>query len=194
MTDPIDPAGLQAALRKAARRPSTDLDKAPHIARRLLAMPGLADVAAQLATAGIRCLTPMSGDAAAILLDAGTQVVRLSPTAPYHPAGIPELLQADQIGRCGQMTWEILPKAETADITHADVTLMARALEARGLRRTRSGCRQAFRPPPPRRRPRHAARRPPLPVGIPTGAPARLTPPAKRPLRAARTTCSLGGP
>lgn len=134
MTDPIDPAGLQAALRKAARRPSTDLDKAPHIARRLLAMPGLADVAAQLATAGIRCLTPMSGDAAAILLDAGTQVVRLSPTAPYHPAGIPELLQADQIGRCGQMTWEILPKAETADITHADVTLMARALEARGLR------------------------------------------------------------
>lgn len=81
---------------------------------------------------GITKVKPLSGGASSVVLDAGNRVVRLGTGELKARANIPEMLQAQASGTVGNIRYEILPKADLAGITDADVADMGAALSRRG--------------------------------------------------------------
>jgi hypothetical protein len=85
-------------------------------------------------TAGLCNLRPLSGGVSSVVLDAGSKVVRLGMgKIPLRPK-IPEVLQAEQSGAVEGIRYEVLPKADTENISEADVAAMSAALLHRGYK------------------------------------------------------------
>jgi hypothetical protein len=81
---------------------------------------------------GITKVRPLAGGASSVVLDAGDRVVRLGTGDLKARADIPEMLQAQASGTVGNIRYEILPKADLANITDVDVADMSAALSRRG--------------------------------------------------------------
>ena len=77
-------------------------------------------------------MRPLSGGASSVVLDAGEQVVRIGIGPLVDRPRIPEMLQVRAAGTVVGLHYEVLPKANTRDITQADVDLMSNQLSERG--------------------------------------------------------------
>ena len=102
------------------------------IAQDVLRSRSLGKLGQKIATLGLPPVRPLSGGASSVVLDAGEQVVRIGIGPLVDRPRIPEMLQVRAAGTVGGLHYEVLPKANTRDITQADVDLMSNQLSERG--------------------------------------------------------------
>lgn len=131
---PVD-SGARDALMASSRNVrigESRMTEPDPIAQDVLRSKDFPELEKTLAQAGLRDLKPLAGGASSVVLDAGDSVVRLGMGELASRAQIGEMLQPTASGKVGNIRYEILPKAETANITEADVTAMHAALEKQG--------------------------------------------------------------
>lgn len=128
-----DSTGLRAALMGAERATSFGAQPDP-IAQDILRVGDSSKLDRELAKHGITNLRPLSAGASSIVLDAGSRVVRLGLGDVKERPNLPEVLQVEASGKVGNVRYEIMPKAETSNISEGDVLQMSSALSRQGFR------------------------------------------------------------
>lgn len=110
------------------------------VAQDLLTRPkAIAGIDKVLAAVGITGVRPMAGGEHNVVLDAGNRVVRLGVGPLEERPKIPEVLQAETKGVIDGVRFEVLPKADTTNVTKEDVKTMEAALAKRGYKLTNGG-------------------------------------------------------
>lgn len=123
---------LESAMRKSTRKASWG-ETDDVVAQGILAMPrmkaGIAKAEEAARRHGADQFQPMSGGASSVVIDAGPVVVRIMDQDVVKRIDSPNILQPLESG----VNWEVLPKADTANITEKEVAEMKATLAAEGL-------------------------------------------------------------
>lgn len=125
---------LKKALQESKRTNRLIGEVADPVAQDILARlsQGVGLLETELSSLGIGPLKPLAGGASAVVLDAGNKVVRLTDRPIFARPEIADVLQADYAGNIAGLGWEVLPKADTSNITETDVNIMFERLSKQG--------------------------------------------------------------
>lgn len=134
------PAGPQLArLLSTLTRETRFGQQADPVAKDIVTSASYQRLALRLEELGIRPTAVLGAGASSVVLDTNRGALRLGLGEPAGPFVSPHVIRALQRGSVGGLRYELMPKADTADITQADVDAMSALLLGEGLRFSDAG-------------------------------------------------------
>lgn len=130
----VSPSGKLQSTLIAAKRSSRLVGYANDpIAQDVIVSGNVSQLEQELKKVGVTgTFSYVGGGASSVILESDGKIVRIGRWEAKPRLNIPEMLQSEHYGNVGSIGFEVLPKADTSEVTEADVSAMSEILAQKG--------------------------------------------------------------